>query len=123
MLSYCKMKNLTYSQALKLFADNLDKSYFSRSGFIIDFQEYQLMYNIYSSQIFVLNDIVIMHKFEIDTFFVYSNNEYCFIYMDSDAIHTKTVPDNKEDWFAFSLVHNCTVEDYKNFLKIVEYAS
>lgn len=117
------MKNLTYGEALKLFADNLDKSYFSRGGYAIEFQEYQLMYNIYSSQIFVLNDIIIMHRFEMDTFFVFDNNEYGFIYMDNNIMHTKKIPTNKEDWFTFSLVHNCTIEDYKNFVKIVEYTS
>ena len=33
------------------------------------------------------------------------------------------IPSTKEEWFSFSMIHDCTAQDYENFIKIMEYIS
>lgn len=122
------MQNLTYGEALKLFADNLDKCYFKNSGYITEFDGFYLLYFHYSSELWVVEQgceySSVRKKFEMNIFFTYDNERNGYIYCGSDSkIKSISVPYDKDGWFNFALMHDCTYEDYKNFLKIVKHTS
>lgn len=123
------MKNLTYGEVLKLFADNLHRCYYKHSGYLVEFDGFDLLYLHYSSELWVIellkDSTNVVQKFEMNIFFVYDNERNGYLYQDEkdQKILTKSVPNDKDGWFNFALMHDCTHEDYKNFVKIVEHTS
>lgn len=123
------MKNLTYGEALKLFADNLDRCYYKHSGYLVEFDGFDLLYLHYSSELWVIerlnNTTNVVRKFEMNIFFVYDGDRNGYIYHDekTQKILSKSVPNDKDEWFNFALMHDCNIEDYNNFVKIVEHTS
>lgn len=108
--------NLSYGEVLKIMAQNLDDSYFQFDRLTVDYEGYKLSFNPYTDFFYyMVNDVIESHF----GFFDVNPEDYYYLDKKSEIIN---VPRSDEEWFTFSIIHDCTKVDFENFLKITQYS-
>ena len=113
------MHKLPYHEVLRIFSTSLDEIYYSSFNYVLQYKdEYYIFYSPIDN-IFKIshNNKKILEYLHFCSIMFHRTNDYGYI--ENDVIYK--IPCSKEEWFEFSIMHDCTEEDFNNFLKIVNY--